>query len=306
MRWVFIALVYGGTAVAFVALWNVRQLPNNRVVPAPEGSTVVRRRPPGRIFADGVVEGAQPDASPRFEISGRIKAVHVQENDVVTSGAIIAELDAEVAELRLSEARTRLAVASSERDLVLAEIKLAGRERRVQQAGGERPSLDSTSTKADKAREAAAEARVTLAQDAIHQEELLLEKTRLRAPFDGVVLRATAEPGEITGPTDERELFTIANRSTTRVRAFVEELDAMRVSPGLRATVIYGADPETEYLGRVITCSPSVRPKTTRQLKPGERVDVRVREVMIELDDGSELLLGLPVEVFIEKPPRRN
>jgi hypothetical protein len=40
-----------------------------------------------------------------------------------------------------------------------------------------------------------------------------------------------------------------------------------------------------------------------RHLKPGEMVDVRVREVLIELVDGSDLLIGLPVEVFIERGP---
>jgi RND family efflux transporter MFP subunit len=306
MRWVFIALIYGGSAVALVALWNSRQAANQRAPQNSENSTPVRKRPASRIFADGIVEGSQPEAVVRFEIAGRISTIYVQENDTVAAGDVIAELDAEAAELRLADARTRLTLATAERDVVLAEIKLAARERRVQQTGGERPAADATSTKADKARETAAEARVTVAQDAIRHEELLLEKTRLRAPFDGVVLRAAPDPGEFTGPTDERELFVIANRSTTRVRAFVEELDALRVAPGLRAVVTSTADPDREYPGKIVSCAPSVRPKMNRQLKPGERLDVRVREVLIELDDGADLLLGLPVEVFIERPQRRS
>jgi hypothetical protein len=58
--------------------------------------------------------------------------------------------------------------------------------------------------------------------------------------------------------------------------------------------------PHREYSGAVRTCSPSVRPKSHRHLKPIERLDVRVREVVIELDDARDLPIGLPVEVFID------
>ena len=45
---------------------------------------------------------------------------------------------------------------------------------------------------------------------------------------------------------------------------------------------------------------PYVAPKSQRHLKPGELIDIRVREVIIELADGADLLIGLPVDVFIE------
>ena len=40
-------------------------------------------------------------------------------------------------------------------------------------------------------------------------------------------------------------------------------------------------------------------PKSQRHHQPGEKYDVEVREVLIVLDDADELVVGLPVNVFI-------
>jgi len=134
----------------------------------------------------------------------------------------------------------------------------------------------------------------------VRREQLALSKCRLRAPSDGLVLYSLPQAGEIVGPADERSLFLLAARERTYVRAFVEELDAQRVAPGQRAVVTVSGQPGRKYPAIVRTCAPHVRQKSHRHLKPGERLDVRVREALLELDDGSDLLIGLPVEVLIQ------
>jgi HlyD family secretion protein len=140
---------------------------------------------------------------------------------------------------------------------------------------------------------------VEAAELTLRKEQLLLEKTRLRAPIDGTIVECTLQPGQLTGPAESIACLRIVNRSKTRVRAWVEELDAMDVSPGMQALVIAAGSVERRYRGNVISCASYVEPKSQRHLNPGERVDVRVREIVVELKDGSDLLLGLPVELFI-------
>src|SRR4029077_6992620 len=96
------------------------------------------------------------------------------------------------------------------------------------------------------------------AEAAVRRETLMFGKTRLRSPVDGVVLRVLPEPGERAAPADDRELFIVVNRDRTRVRAFVEELDALNVAPGQRAVVTAAGQPHHEYFGAVRTCSPYV------------------------------------------------
>ena len=77
-------------------------------------------------------------------------------------------------------------------------------------------------------------------------------------------------------------------------------MDALKVKPGQRAVVSMAGEPHQQYRGAVATCGRYLRPKLQRNLKPGERVDIQVREVVIDLDGAGDLLIGLPVEVFIE------
>ena len=233
---------------------------------------------PSRIFAGGTVEGAQREIPLRFEVAGRLKELHVRAGDFVEKGSVLAELDAELWELKFAEAGTLLKLARAERDRLVKGASAAVRKEDL----------------------TIADAKVALAEGTVRRERLMLDKTLLRAPTDGIVLRVLAEPGELVGPGDNRELFTLVNRSSTRVRACIEELDAMNVAVGQKAVVIADGKPDKQYAGIVHSCAPYVAPKLQRHLKPGEMVDVRVREVLIELADGSDLLIGLPVDVFIE------
>ncbi|HWB08489.1 MAG TPA: efflux RND transporter periplasmic adaptor subunit [Pirellulales bacterium] len=233
-----------------------------------------------RIFADGTVEGAGRELSLRFEVPGRIKAVYAREGTTVKAGDVLAELESDLAEAQLAEAQTRLKMATAERDRALSPSRnpLSPEERTI------------------------AEGTVELAGTAVRRELLLADKLRLRAPIDGLVLRVAAEPGEFAGPSDEQ--VAIVDRTTTRVRAFVEELDGLRVAPGQVALTSVTGNRGKSYRGTVRTCAPCFCPKTQRRLKPGERLDIRMREVVIELEDGRDLLVGMPVEVFIE--PERS
>jgi len=243
-----------------------------------EGSDYAPFAEPSRIFAGGTVEGAQREIPLRFEVAGRLKELHARAGDIVEKGSILAELDAELWELKFAEAGTLLKLARAERDRLVRSGKSAVRREEL----------------------TIADAKVALAEGTVRRERLMLDKTLLRAPTDGVVLRVQAEPGEMVGPEDNRDLFTLVNRSSTRVRACVEELDAMKVAVGQSAVVIADGLPDRQFAGVVESCAPFVAPKVQRHLKPGEMVDVRVREVLIKLAEGGELLIGLPVEVFID------
>jgi HlyD family secretion protein len=346
MRWFVLVVVFAVTVTASMYLAKVN----------PTRSQTARARPlsaagtteavdDSRIFAGGIVEGAQREIALRFEIAGRIKAVPVHEGDLVRAGDVLAELDTEIEELKLAEARTQLKMAIAERDQLIADSirffrenargKLPAVEQQIRHAdailekreipaGQEPPTkkeIDQLRQKRDRAaaelqslrsqvrepvsqlakeEEFIAECKIALAEAAVRREELMFDKTRLRAPLEGVVMRVLPEAGELVGPADDRELFIVVNRDRTRVRAFVEELDALNVAPGQRAVVTAAGQPRHEYFGAVRTCSPYVGLKSHRHQKPTERLDVRVREVVIDLDDAADLLIGLPVEVFIE------
>lgn len=147
---------------------------------------------------------------------------------------------------------------------------------------------------------AIADAEIAQAKAAVELARTELEKTKLVAPTDGIILQVLGEPGQLVRPLDSDELLVMVDNSRPRTRAFVEELDALSVKPGQRAYVIADGDPDTRHHGVVVRCTPRMVPKKYTHNMPGERIDVKVREVIIELDQQGSLVVGLPVDVFID------
>lgn len=145
-----------------------------------------------------------------------------------------------------------------------------------------------------KARVAAFQARLAIAQDA-------LGRTALRAPVGGRILDVQVEPGELIGPESNDAAVVMADTSRYRVRAFVEELDAPTITVGRSARVTAEGLPGHVYTGQVTCVSPRMSTKTRFTDQPGERVDTKTREVWVELDTTDELVIGLRVDVLFTR-----
>lgn len=149
-----------------------------------------------------------------------------------------------------------------------------------------------------------ADAIIALESERVHMAESMLSKTELIAPCDGTVIRRLGESGELVSPETGRPLLVMVDSSERRVRCFVEELDAVHVRVGSDAYVEADGLPGERFPGRVIRCTPYMTTKTVFNNRPAERHDVKVREVLIELDDSNDLdrlFVGLPLDAFIAR-----
>jgi ABC exporter DevB family membrane fusion protein len=154
----------------------------------------------------------------------------------------------------------------------------------------------------DEAREedlAKAEADVALARAQLREARARLEKTYIRSPLDAVVLRKHLKAGESVSEMRESPIVTIADISTLRVRADVDETDVNRIEAGQKAYVRADAYGEKRFWGRVIRIGQVLGKKNVRTDEPTERVDTKILETLIELDRGSYLPTGLRVDAFI-------
>ena len=73
---------------------------------------------------------------------------------------------------------------------------------------------------------AMARARIEAAKAQWELAKVQLDRTRLRAPIAGQILAVDTRVGELAGPDSPKPVVTMADTTTLRVRAFVEELDA--------------------------------------------------------------------------------
>jgi HlyD family secretion protein len=186
------------------------------------------------------------------------------------------------------------------------ELERADRDLRVARARhdelGERQRLvDAAARHEDVDR---ARASVALAGAEAAEARALLEKTRVRAPIDGVILRRHLQAGESLAVTPApTAIVTMADVTRLRVRMDVDETDIAGARIGQPAWVTADAYGTRRFTGRVIRISEMFGPKNVRTDLPAERQDTKVLETLIELDAGQSLPIGLRVDAFITRKP---
>lgn len=146
---------------------------------------------------------------------------------------------------------------------------------------------------------AMAEARIAAAHARLRKSRALLHETELRAPIDGQILRLDVEIGEHAGPDSPTPAILIADMRRQFVRAFVEELDAPRIQPGMQAIITADGIPGQQFTGRVVRVSPRMTAKGLWTDDPAERYDTKTREALIQLPAVEDLVVGLRVDVAI-------
>jgi len=120
--------------------------------------------------------------------------------------------------------------------------------------------------------------------------ELELEKTRITAPFDGVVARRYVRSGQSVVKNDR--LFWVTAVAPLRIRITLPERFLGRIRPGVIVVMTAAENPGAgNYHAKVIEVSPVVDPSSdtievlaeltgnTSGLRPGMRADVHVADV---------------------------
>ena len=137
-----------------------------------------------------------------------------------------------------------------------------------------------------------AEARVKTAQ-------ANLDKTIVRAPMTGVVLRKRLKDGESVSPENQTGIVSLADVSALRVRVDLDETDVAKVRENQKAFVTADAFGEQKFYGKVVKIGQILGRKNFRTERPTEKVDTKILEVLIELAPDQKLPLGLRVDAFI-------
>lgn len=148
---------------------------------------------------------------------------------------------------------------------------------------------------------ALAEADVQLAQAELAEAEARYQKTFIRSPIDGTVMRKHHRSGESVSnsSTVPDPILTIGDRRTLRVRVDVDETDVSKIRLGQRAYVTADAYGKQRFWGKVVRVGQQLGPKNVRTDEPTEKVDTKILETLVELDAGPQLPDGLRVDAFI-------
>lgn len=244
------------------------------------------------------------------QISGTIETIRADFNERVRKGNVLATVDRKVFYAKVEEAEAKVASLTFRLEASKAEYeKTKGLHRRLEELG-EKGFLSEDELEASRfgleAAKAFWEADGAELKNAVASLEIArdnLEKTVIRSPMDGIVLKRDVEAGQtVSAALSAPTLFTIGDLSGVEVRAEVDEADIGRVAVGQRAGFYVDSYPERIFEGEIfkIYYSPKIEQNVVTYdalirvenpgmlLRPGMTANV---EITIE---GKEEALLLP------------
>jgi HlyD family secretion protein len=210
------------------------------------------------VSATGTIEPTnQVDVG--SELSGLIETMAVDENDHVTKGQVLAQLD--LSKLNDAMTRSAAALASAEAKVLQAHATVKESQAKLERlrtvkklSGGKVPSSTEMETAEAAATRAtadvhAAEAAVAEARATLSTDRTNLAKASIRSPIDGIVLTRKMEPGQTVAASFETPvLFTIAeDLAKMELQVSVDEADVGQVREGQSATFGVDAYPARTY-----------------------------------------------------------
>lgn len=218
------------------------------------------------ITANGYVV-ARTKASVAAKLAGQLEYLGVGEGSRVRRGEVLARIESGDQQAALAQARAALAQAQANLDQGRHDLERAQRLAAEQVLSA--ADLENARTRVD-----VLDAQLGQARAQVQLAEVGFENTRVRAPFDGTVLRKDAEVGEIVAPASaggaltRTSIVTMADLATLEVEVDVNEAYIAQIRNGQAARITLDAYPDTSFAGRVRQVVPTAdRQKATVLVK---------------------------------------
>lgn len=278
-----------------------------KVVEAQIGDLIIKLKFPGEAVTNMKI-------NMKTELAGVIKSLKVEESKHVKKGELLVELDDEKYRLDLEqEEATRLKVLSEllvEKRFAEPEETRSGSDQEkiqkvkddyeetrrrfhsglISRAEFEKASKEyelSLIESGEKKEEIRAAAKgLTQAEIRVKAAQMNLEKTKIKAPFSGIIHDIKVSPQERV--TSGRELFTLVNIDRIRVHAKVLESEIGKMKVGREVDLKFSAYPGKIFKGEVKAISPVINPQDKtcnviidvanpeEEIKPGMHVEVEI------------------------------
>lgn len=151
-----------------------------------------------------------------------------------------------------------------------------------------------------------AEARLAQAKATLAGARVDLDKTIVKAPVDGVILKVDVRLGEYApAGVLASPLMTMGSLDPLHVRVDIDETDSWRVHPETPAIARLRGNPEISVALSFVRFEPYVLPKRSLSGGIAERVDTRVLQAIYAFAPAEfPAFVGQQVDVFIEAPSR--
>jgi HlyD family secretion protein len=303
----FITFVFIAVAITALYVWLSREKPVEVIVKKAGVGAVQETVANTRA---GTIEACRrAGISP--SIGGQISSLPVKEGDIVEQGQVLMELwnqDIQ-AQYELAQSEVKAATANANQACVRAEVakREAERQKKLQKKNlSSEEAVDKADgeSRAQQAACNAARATSEVSKAKLKVIQANLERTRLSAPFAGVVAEVNGEIGEFVTPSPvgipTPPAVDLMDISCLYVSAPIDEVDAPRIRIEMKANISLDALAGEVFAGKVKRIAPYVL-----------EVEKQARTVDVEVDfmcqqDCENMLPGYSADIEVILDERDN
>lgn len=298
-----LAIVVAVVAAVAVAAMQPRRKTTNP--PAPPPASEFRHT----VAAVGLIESSSENIRIGSHLSGIVDAVLVRAGNDVEANAPLFRLETRHLRASLADADASLDVART--GVGVAEATLGDMKKQLELvlAVGDKRAVSEDDVQRRQFAVATAEARLAQARATVKAAEaerdrvqVEIDRSTVRAPIAGTVLKVNVRSGEFAAAGALAEpLIILGNIKPLYVRVDVDEHEAARVHPQSPATAALRGDASIRTPLRFVRIEPLVVPKRSLTGDSSERVDTRVLQVLYQLErTDPRFFVGQQMDVFIE------
>ena len=231
------------------------------------------------------------------QVSGQLKAIHVEIGDSVKKGQLLAEIDPRVYQAQVEAGQAKLnslraQLKQQKAEVVLAEQNLKRNQNLIAVNAVSQQALQETESQAAVARAQVDSilAQIQETESNLKASRTNLSYTKIYAPMAGTVTTLPTKEGQTlnanqTAPT----LLQIANLDIMTVRAQVAEADVGRIKENMPVYFTTLGDSERRW------------PSTVQQILPTPQIinDVVLYDVLIDVNNPErKLMTSMTTQVF--------
>jgi RND family efflux transporter MFP subunit len=265
--WIVLSVLVATAVVIFLLWWFLRPRAvavETFTVPTPAASTT------GAALSTSGYVIAQERATVSSKVTGMIEKVIVSEGEHIKKGQLVAVLDDSSEQTTIQQMQATLAadkarIGQTQATLTQARLTLKRRRELVARHMVSQADMDQAVADEKKATAAlkAAESQVAVDKAMLDSAELQKKYTRILAPFNGVVTKVYAQPGEMISPGavggfTKTGICDLVNMKSLEVHVDVNEDYLTRLKVDMPATVRLSAYPDKRFSAHVTEIVPIV------------------------------------------------
>jgi HlyD family secretion protein len=283
-------------------------------------STKVVQKPilNNEVLGIAIIEPAKRITNLSAESGGIVKEVKVDIGQNISKGQVILVLDNAIESAQLNQANSKIQTQNEVISVVrenISTLKVQLRKAQEDYARDKalfdgkaltKKELDDRQYAIDNLNQQIKAQEVAVKQQEVRIKELNADiayfqtvqgKKVLRALENGTLLSLDAKVGQYLGVNSSIGEFAPAGPIMALTE--IDELFANKIAIGQKAEIRLQGSTETLTTGTVILASPYLRKKSLFADNSNNLEDRRVREVRVQLDDPSKILIGARVECVI-------